>query len=257
MKSALMIIVLSASLAAALDGPDFMLYSDIYATNGYSINLFSFAGENNCLVQAEFQHASLYGLNQLNWNLAAAKYANGRWNLAGVFRSYGIDDMYINSYFALHFSRRLFDIASIGIAFEREDRTYGDNLYSDSDNSLATHAGIKYDSFNFDLTAARILFKEKKYYPHNPEIIGSVSWQADKALLIFGQYYRNQNGHDRFLIGQDLKVNEFLMIKAGLLSAPEVYYAGFEIVYKRFAIGYTFYDISALPNCSKFTLTYR
>ena len=41
------------------------------------------------------------------------------------------------------------------------------------------------------------------------------------------------------------------------LECLQVYYAGFEIVYKRLAIGYTFYDISALPNCSKFAVTYR
>ena len=257
MKSALAVIVICASLTAAFDGPDYMLYGDIYSTNRQSINLYSFADNNSYLIQADIQHASLYGISNLNWNLAIAKCANSCWSFTGVFRSYGINDLYMNSYYALHVSRSLFDIASLGLGFERKDRTYGDNLYSDFNNSLTTHAGIRYKDFDLNLTIARILFSEKEYYPHKPEIIGSVSWQADKAFLVSGQYYRNQNNHDRFLIGQDLKLNEFLTIKAGLLSAPEVYYAGFEIVYKRLAIGYTFYDISALPNCSKFAVTYR
>lgn len=257
MRTVLLFILFISSLASAFEGPDYMLYGETYVANKNAINLYSFSENDGSDIQATFQHASLYGINSLDWNFTLAKYSNSYWSVTGIFRDYGIANIYAAPTYSLNVSHLFFDRAALGIGFERAERTYGDNLYSDSDNALSLNSGITLTGLNFNLIIDQIQLNHKKYYAYNPEIVASACWYADNALTIFGLFYRNKSSHDRFLIGQNLRLNEILTINAGLLSGPEVYYAGFEIVYKRFAIGYTLYDISALPNCSKFYLTYR
>jgi hypothetical protein len=96
-----------------------------------------------------------------------------------------------------------------------------------------------------------------KGYSDKPELIVSCFWPADEILSLYGAYYKDRLDKSRFLIGQKLELIKPLIIEAGLLSGPEIYFIGMEIIYKRFVFGYTLFDIGRLPNCSRLTLSYR
>lgn len=256
MKKIILVSLFLSSYAIALEKPDFMLMGMNFIPEREAFNLCSSPTEDDGL-KLSFQDASLYGIGSLRWMYAGLRYSYRCWTFGGAFRDYGINDLYESSDYALIIHRLFAERYSLGMGYTRSEKNFGDNFYRSSVNMLQFSAGVKLDPVNFDATIGNISLNDADNVNGDPEILLAGSWLANEALTILGLYYRNPYHHDRILLGQNLNLNRTIIISAGLMSSPEVYYVGFEIVYKSFVFGYTFYDLADLPNCTKVTVSYR
>ena len=255
MKRSLVLMLFIISPLFGFEGPDYMLIGDLHVPNQKYFNL-SCLPHNNSGVDAIFRNASLYGINSLNWNYAGARVYSETGAFIASFRSYGIKNLYSSTMFSLLFQKVLFRQASFGFGYSRKEHNYGENLYKTSFDIFSFSAGASYKNYSLNVALDNLAFK-KREYNNNPELVMAVNWQANKVLNIYSSFFNDSRKKSRFSIGQDLVLHKSYILKAGLLSGPEVYFIGFEIVYKHIVFGYTYYDIGGLPDCSRLTLSYR
>lgn len=233
-----------------------MLLGLHYTPAPNSFNLCASDYENDGL-KISLQNASLYDINSLNWNYAGLSYSSGCWTITNTFRSYGINKLYESARYSTALHYLITERISIGAGYTHQEINYGDALYKTSLNILRFSTGLKLNSFNLDLSVDNITLNDEVNAVGDPEYFLSGSWRVYEELTVFSLYYRNPFKHDRFMFGQNLGINKHLNINAGIMSGPEVYFVGLEVVYKRLVFGYTYYDLAGLPNCSKTTVNFR
>jgi len=255
MKKPLILILFLVSPLFGFEGPDYMLTGDLYIPNQKYFNL-SCMPHKNSGVDAAFRNASLYGIKSLNWNYAGARAYSETGVFIATFRSYGIKNLYSTTTLSLLFQKTLFQRASFGLGYSRKEHTYGENSYKTSSDIFSFGAGASYRNYSLNISIDNLAFK-KQEYDSNPELIMALNWQADKILNVYCSLFNDRRGKSRFTVGQDLVLYKSYMLKAGLISSPEVYFAGLEVVYKRIVFSYTYFDIGGLPDCSRLTLSYR
>jgi hypothetical protein len=256
MRFALLISLVWIATAFSLEGPDLMLLGDQFAPDNKSMSLTSLP-DSAFHVEAATRHAYLYGIKSLNWTYASARYDFKNNSAVIAFRSYGIDKLYQSSWYSIAARKSVIKKLSFGLGYTRNELVYGDNLLKISEDFIAIDAGANFDKFALRASAGNIaLDKNNKKY-NKPEYTAACFWQADSSLSVSCLLFNDKRDHNRLMITQNLAVHKSLIIIAGLISGPEVYYAGFEIVYKRFVFGYTFYAIGGLDDCSRLSLGYR
>jgi len=255
MKKIILVLLLISASAYALEGPDFMLIGDLYVPQP---NCFSFAC-NSCEnqgIDVVFRNASLYKISSLNWIFAGASIHSKFGSLAVSFRDYGINELYKSTMLSLYLQKPVYNSIFMRLGYSRKEYSYGVNYYNSTSNVFAFGAGLKFRSFNLSAIIDNLAFK-KESFNNNPELCFSLFWQADELLTFHAIYFNDNRKHDRLLFGQSFMLAKPLNFKAGILMKPDAYYTGFEIVYKRFVFGYTYFDIGGLPDCMRLTLSYR
>ncbi len=255
-RTSILLVLLLPLLAFCLEGPDLMLLGDCYIPGPGGFNLCSAEPQTGGM-KLTLQNASLYDIRSLDWNYAGIRYSSGCWTIAGDFRMYGVNSLYESDQYQVMIHYLFVERLSIGAGYGRKELNFGDGLYKTSINILRFSSGFKLDNFSLDLTVDNIALNDDDKAVGDPEYLFSGAWPVYRELTVYSIYYRNPYKHDRFLLGQDLKLNKHLNINAGLISGPEVYFVGLEIVYKGLVFGYTYYDVAGLPDCSKLTLNYR
>jgi hypothetical protein len=249
------IVLCCLSCALALEGPDYMMNADLYVPGSGSYNQTgSYIGKAG--IAAIFRHASLYGINALKWEFAGIRISSRYGAASLAFRRYGVDDLYSAACFSMFISKALINKISAGVGYSRLDNKYGDGMAKLSANVFSIGIGASWDKFEASILTENLAF-EKRSYSDNPEILAGLRWQANDILSIYGVYFNDGNNRNRVAIGQDLNLTESFWLNAGLFSNPEIYFAGIEMVYNRFHLGYTYFDIGGLPDCSRITLSVR
>jgi hypothetical protein len=257
MNKVIIFVIVLYSAVCSMEGPDFMFIGRNYIADPHAFNICSSSPEDSGF-RVSLDNASLYSINSLDWLYAGAGYSYRHWTFCGSFKSYGINNLYESTAYSIIIHRRLIPCLSLGAGVEHRQKTYGDNLYNHRSTSLSIDLGLKFSQVYFDAIISNLAIADHdKLIDGDPESILSGNWLANDALTIYTAYYRDNRGHDRLMVGQDLSLHESLIINAGFLSSPEVYFFGVEIIYKRFKFSYNFYDISGLPDCSKVALSFR
>ena len=254
MKKAIIFILILCSGASAFDGADFMLNADLYNPLNGGFSFYSDCHNNS--MSAVFRNARLYDIKELDWSFIGARAGLAGNNLTICFRDYGVNKLYGSTVFSLALDRQLTAGLTAGLGYTRQAIEYGDGLVNQNYNLFCLKAGYRVTQVAFGASINNLSFSTRDYN-NDPELTFSVGWQADEILNIFSVYHTDRNGHARFTLGQFLQLNDYVRINLGLLNSPEVYYAGFEVVYNRFVFGYTIFDIGGLPDCSLITLSYR
>ena len=254
MTKILVIVLLAVNITSGFEGPDFMLSGDLYIPRNKVFNLSS-VPDGYSGVSAIFRSSSLYGIKSLNWTYAGVKINSETGTLAVSFRNYGYKELYSSTELLILLQKSVFKKASIGIGYSHKGYEYG-NDYKDDYDIFSLSTGVDIDPFSLSLSVVNLSIK-KRDFNNNQEIVAAVNWKANKILNIYSLFYRDSRKHKRISIGQDLIVHESIVLNAGLISNPEIYYAGFEIVYNRLIFGYTFYSIGGLPDCARLTLSFR
>jgi hypothetical protein len=253
----LTVFFLLAPLAFCLEGPDFMLVGDYYipADNGFSITTVPY---DKTGFSAVFRNCLLYGIGSLNWIYSGVKVYSQFGSAGVIFRDYGIKKLYSSTDFSFFLQKSLWRKISIGVGYSHIGYSYGDNVYQSFSDIVSFGAGWRLMDINIAISVGNLSLKRAgNEYSDKPEVIASCFWPAGEILSLYGAYYKDRINKSRFLIGQNLELIKPLIIKAGLLGGPEIYFVGMEIIYKRFVFGYTLFDIGRLPNCSRLTLSYR
>lgn len=249
-------ILLLCGTTAALEGPDFMLTNRIYSADDYYFSLLR-QPTDNYNFDLTFEDASLYGLSSLKWNFVGARFDYGAASLSICYRTYGINDLYESPTFSVYAQKGLKRIFWIGAGLSRRDLCYGDNLYRTAQNMLLLGGGIKFARIDLSAYLENSSILSKSLYSEKTEGLITASWLVQETLTFSLSVYSDRQHHQRIALGQYLGLTDQLAINAGLLSDPEIFFAGFEFIYRGFILGYTYYDIGGLPDCSKLTLAYR
>jgi len=255
-KRAFIAIFILSSAVFGLEGPDFMLLGTSCVPDPEFYNICSPESFNSGF-ELSLQNASLYDIDALDWNYAGLSYSDGCWKTAAVFRMYGVNDLYESTWYSVVLHRLFKEKYSIGIGYSRKDLDIGDGLYRQGFDIFRLSSGVKLNNFSVEIAVDNLAANDSDNVTGDPELFLSGDWQVYKELSVFSVYYRNPFKHDRFIFGQNLGLNEYMNISAGLISGPEIYFVGFEIVYKRLLIGYTYYDLAGLADSFKFTVSYR
>lgn len=256
-KLVLTILILLTPMAFCLEGPDFMLIGDYYipTDNGFCITSKSY---DKAGLSAVFRSASLYGVGSLNWVNGGARLYSQSGSVGVIFRDYGIDDLYSSTTFMIFLQKALWRKISVGAGYSNMAYSYGDDVYQISYDRISFGAGWSLQDFNIAVLVDNQSFNNNKNgYSGEMEFITAGSWSVNEILSLYGAYFKDNLDVNRFLIGQKLELVKPLIIEAGFLSGPEIYFIGLEIIYKRFVFGYTLFDIGGLPDCSRLTLSYR
>ncbi|OQX91659.1 MAG: hypothetical protein B6D58_06905 [candidate division Zixibacteria bacterium 4484_95] len=255
-KLVLMILILLTPVAFCLEGPDFMLIGDYYIPtgNGFCITAKSY---DKAGLSTVFRSASLYGVGSLKWINSGVKLYSQFGSVGVVFRDYGINDLYSSTAFKIFLQKSLLWKISLGASYSHNAYIYGDDTYRSSHDEISFTAGWSLHDLNIAILIDNKSLNNKNGYSDELEFIISGCWSANEILSFYGVYFKDKLDKNRFLIGQKLELIKPLIIEAGFLSGPEIYFVGLEVVYKRLVFGYTFFDVGALPDCSRLTLSYR
>lgn len=256
-KIILAMLFLLMPVTFCLEGPDFMLVSDYYIPTDEGFNItpipYDKAG-----FSAVLRNASLYGIGSLDWIYSGAKIYSQFGSIGVIFRDYGINDLYSSTVFTIFLQKSFWRKISIGAGYSHMAYNYGDNVYQISEDRISLGAGWRLRGFSITVSIDnRPVNKTKRGYSDKLELVAAGFWPADEILSLYGAYYKDRLDKSRFLIGQKLELLKPLVIEAGLLSGPEIYFIGLEVIYKRFVFGYTLFDLGRLPDCSRLTLSYR
>jgi len=255
MKTIILIILLLSALAFAMEGPDLILIGDLYVpqSNGFSLACNTYENRG---VDVVLCNASLYNISSLNWIFAGANVHSRFGSLSVSFRDYGISELYKSTKLSLYLHKPVYKNISLGLGYSRKEYNYGDNFYNSASDVFSFGAGLKLRSISLSALIDNLTYK-KQSFNNDSELCFSLCWQADDLLTFHALYFNDNRKHERLSFGQNLILAKQLNLKAGLLTCPDVYYAGFEIVYKSFVFGYTYFDIGGLPDCMRITLSYR
>ena len=249
-------LLLSFGTVTALEGPDFMLINKIYVADNRHFSLvrqpadsyeFDLAAEN----------AALYGVSSLKWNFFGVRFDYRAASFSLYYRTYGIEDLYDAPIISAFLQKKVRRAISLGLGVSHRDLRYGNTIYRTTDNRLLIGGGIKFAKIEVTGFIESSSVFSKNQNSEKTEALLAGSWQAQETLTISFSVYSDRRRHQRIALGQYLGLTDQLAINAGLLSDPEIFYAGFEFIYRGFILGYTYYETGGLPDCSKLTLAYR
>jgi len=257
MRLALLISLVCVSMAIGLEGPDFMLIGEQFMPDYKSFNLIC-PYDSMSRIKATAQHGFLYGIKSLNWTYVSSKCNLRSYSAAIGFRSYGIEELYMSSWYFLSLRKTVFHKLSFGLGYSRVETTYGNNLFKDSDDFAFLNISAKFNDFALAAQISNWALNDKREtYHDSPEYAASCSWQADSSLSVSCVIFNDKCDHNRLMVGQNLAVHKSLNLIAGIVSGPEIYYAGLEIICKRLVFGYNYYAVGGLDDCSKLSISYR
>jgi len=256
MRLAFAISLIWAAATIGLEGPDLMFIGNQYMPENKSFS-FTYPPIGATRIEATAQHGFVYGIKSLNWNYVSGRCDWKDYSANIAFRSYGIDKLYLSSWYSISARKLFFHKFVLGLGYGRNETNYGDNLFKTSEDYMAIDAGFNLGNLAIAALAGNISLNKNNEISDKPEYLAACSWQADSSLSVNCLLYNDKRNHKRLIVNQNLAVHKSLNIIAGIISAPEIYYAGLEIVYKRFVFGYTFYAVGGLDDCSKLAISYR
>ncbi|MCP4582618.1 MAG: hypothetical protein GY839_13495 [candidate division Zixibacteria bacterium] len=257
MTKAILISFLCYAISFSFEGPDLMLLGPDYVFEDKSINLVGTDSTGNG-ISASAAQASLYGIKSLDWTYVASRITKKGWSSAITFRSYGIKDIYMSSKYSIYLGKSVSRFLLVGLSYSHLTKTYGNNLYKSADDIFSIGLGLRYSELNLRAQIDNLKFDNSGDIPDNkPEIIIAGNWQTEKSFSIYALLYNDPRDHSRLILGQNLELHNSANLIAGIISGPELYFAGIEMVYKRIVFGYTYFDVGGLGDCSKLTVTYR
>ncbi|NLI15152.1 MAG: hypothetical protein GX409_02575 [candidate division Zixibacteria bacterium] len=217
-----------------------------------------FTSHNRSLFEFELIDAELYNIRKLDWYYGRLIFTTTIGKFGVTFIDYGISGLYERQKYAIAYNRPILSTLYCGTEFSREMYNFPGTANNGSNDFLSMAAAYAFCNIETYAAIKEIPIKRDiKLNAPNPEFSGAIRWRAAKSISLYGIYFKDDMNHSRYDFGQKLALSEPLAISAGFLTAPQVYYLGTNISYKRFAFEYVFYDVSQLPSCWSLALIIR
>jgi hypothetical protein len=188
-----------------------------------------------------FAHQTLFGLDELSSNQAAAALRVRNLGFGVGFYSFGRNDYYLENgvwlSVAYPVSRFILGGSVKGLFI-----SYGGNYSSEKTLGADVSLLAQFQRVNLGVAAQNLpLAPGRKNSPLPPVIISvGASAQATDKVNLFGGAGTQKEGVENLNFGQEYRAADFLALRAGFRTAPARYSFGFGALYKVFEFDYSY-----------------